>query len=448
VAAQFAAGLGLRVGAVERARVGGDCLWTGCVPSKALLASAKAAHAMRTAGRLGLEPVDPQVDTARVWARVRAVQEDLAATTDSPEHLRAAGVDVHLGEAQLVGTNAVEVDGATLEARFILVATGSEPRLPPIPGLREARPLTNETVFGLERAPRSTVLVGAGPQDVELAQALVRLGVRATLLGRDASLLPRDEPELAARLADRLRAEGVDVQLGVRVERVTVQDGERVVHAPGRTWRAAEVLVGTGRRPVVEGLGLERLGVEVGEDGVVVDARLRTTVPTIYAAGDVAGRQRFTHTAGFEAARAVRNMFLPGRAERGFVVPWCTFTDPELAHAGLTEAQARAEHGDAVRVWRADLADSDRLRAEGTADGALHLVCARGRLVGAHVLAPAAGEVIGELTLAIEQRLKLPDLAGVVHPYPTVAIAIQQLAGRAALAGARRFAWLARRRSA
>ncbi len=320
--------------------------------------------------------------------------------------------------------------------------------MPPIAGLREAGFLTSETVFALEHPPESVVLLGGGPQGVELAQALVRLGVRATLLERGDALLPHDEPALAARLADRLREEGVDVRLGVEVERVELRDGEKIVHARSGSWPVAEVFVGVGRRADIADLNLEAIGVGLAGDRVVVDGGMATSVPTIYAAGDAVGGNRFTHSAGFEAARAVRNMFLPGRSTGPFLVPWCTFTDPELAHAGLTEREARAEHGDRVEVWRHDLRESDRARAEGAAQGALHLVTARGRLVGAHVLAPAAGEMIGELTLAIERGLRLTDLAAVVHPYPTVAIAIQQLAGRAAVAGARRFAWLARRRRA
>ena len=453
VAAEFAPTLGIRVGAVERDRVGGDCLWTGCVPSKALLASAKAAHTMRHADHYGLEAVEPRIDTARVWERIRAIQADLAGTTDSPERFRHEGVDLRFGPARLVGPNHVAVNGRVLESRFVLLATGSRPVEPPIEGLPAAGYLTSESVFELERAPESLILVGGGPIAIELAQAFCRLGVATTVLQRGQTVLPRDEPDLVRRLMARLRAEGVDLRLGVELRRVTVEDGVKVVHGTEggeeRTWQAAELLVGAGRRPNVEGLGLDEVGIEVSRRGIVVDDALRTSVPSVYAVGDVAGRHLFTHSAGFEAARAVRNMFFPGRTTSDFLVPWCTFTDPELAHAGLTEAQARERHGDdEVQVWRQELRESDRARAEGATDGALVLVTVKGRLVGAHALAPAAGELIGELALAIRERLKLTDLASLVHVYPTLSIGVQQLAGEASYASAQKYRWLVRSRPA
>jgi pyruvate/2-oxoglutarate dehydrogenase complex dihydrolipoamide dehydrogenase (E3) component len=242
----------------------------------------------------------------------------------------------------------------------------------------------------------------------------------------------------------------VRIVTGVDADRVSVAaDGTKTVHAGDASWTAAEVFVAAGRTPNVDGLGLEECGVKVGAQGVTVDGALRTSVKSIYAAGDVAGRHHFTHAAGYEAARAVRNMFLPGTSRGDLLVPWCTFTDPELAHAGLTEAQARARHGgDAVRVWRQDLAHSDRARTESAAEGELRIVTAKGRIVGAHVLAPAAGELIGELALAIDRKLKLADLANVVHVYPTIALAIQQLAAQAAYAKAERLRWLVRSKAA
>ena len=448
VAAEFAATLGIKVACAERARVGGDCLWTGCVPSKALLASAKAAHTIRHAGAYGLEDADPHVDTARVWARIKAIQDDIAATDDNAERFRALGADVLEGAARLTSATTVQVGEAEHATRFVLLATGSRPALPPIDGLAAATPLTSETIFTLARAPRSVVMLGAGPVSVELAQGLVRLGVHVTVLQRGPRVLAREEPELADRLLARLRAEDVEVVTGVQADRVSAGGTTKTVHAGDRSWTAEEIFVGAGRAPNVEGLGLEAAGVEAGRDGIEVDRALRTSVRSVYAAGDVAGRHRFTHSAGYEAARAVRNMFFPGSNRGPYGVPWCTFTDPELARAGLTEAQARAEHGDGtVRVWRRDLAHSDRARTESAADGELRIVTAKGRIVGAHVLAPNAGEVIGELALAIDRGLKLADLATVIHVYPTIALAIQQLAGEASYAAARRYRWLVRSRA-
>jgi pyruvate/2-oxoglutarate dehydrogenase complex dihydrolipoamide dehydrogenase (E3) component len=399
---------------------------------------------MRHADRYGLPSVDPEIDTARVWERIRAIQADLAATDDSPERFTDAGVEVLYGTARLTSPTTVAVDGVEHETRYVLLATGSRPSTPPIEGLDETGHLTSETVFELERAPRSLIVVGGGPIAMELAQAFARLGVRVTVLERGNVVLSRDEPALVDRLVARLREEGVELHLGVEAERVELRGGEKVVHAGGREFAAEEIFVGAGRSPNVEGLGLEELGVELSERGVVVDDRMRSSVKTIYAAGDVAGRFLFTHSAGYEGARAVRNMFFPGSSGGSYLVPWCTFTDPELAHAGLTETQAREEHGDdEVDLHRLDLSHSDRARAEST-DGELRIVTAKGRIVGAHVLAPGAGDVINELAVAIDQGLKLSDLGGIVHVYPTISLALQQLGGDAAYARARKYRWLVR----
>ncbi len=448
VAAEFASRLGVKVAVAERDRPGGDCLWTGCVPSKALIASARAAHSIRHADTYGLEAVGPSTDTDRVWARIGAIQAQIAATDDNPERFAAMGVDVLSGAARLTSPTTVRV-GESHTTRYVLLATGSRPALPPIEGLADAMPLTSETIFALAEAPRSVVMIGGGPICVELAQGLARLGVRVTILQRADRLLPREEPELAERIAAVLRRERVEIVTDAEVDRVTVAaDATKTVYAGERSWTASEIFVGAGRTPNVDDLGLEACGVKVGAHGVAVDAALRTSVKSVYAAGDVAGRHHFTHSAGYEAARAVRNMFLPGTSRGAYLVPWCTFTDPELAHAGLTEAQARAKHGDAaVRVWSQDLAHSDRARTESAADGELRIVTAKGRIVGAHVLAPAAGEVIGELALAIDRRLKLADLASVVHVYPTIALAIQQVAAQASYEQAERLRWLVRSRA-
>lgn len=448
VAAEFAATLGIRVAAVECGRVGGDCLWTGCIPSKALLASAKAAHTMRHADRYGLEAVEPRIDTSRVWQRIRGIQAGLAASEDSAERFTAMGVEVIPGAARLISPTRISVEGSgELEARHILICSGSRPAIPEIDGLTEAGFLTSETIWDLERAPESVVAIGGGPIAVELAQALTRLGAPTTVLQRGPRILHRDEPALVDLLIARLRAESVRVELDVEAVRVSTDGQAKIVHAAGgRSFRAAAILVGTGRRPNVEGLGLEALGIGFDDRGIKVDDAYRTAVKSIYAVGDVAGRHLFTHSAGYEAARAVRNMFFPGRQSGAFVVPWTTFTDPELAHVGMTAAQARARYSDAaVRVWRQELTHSDRARAEGTEYGAIVVVTAKGRVVGGHALAPAAGELIHELALAVHRRLKLSELATMVHVYPTLAIGIQQLAAEAAYEGAARYRWLVRR---
>ena len=450
VAAEFAASLDLRVAAVERGRLGGDCLWTGCVPSKALIASARVAHHMRTADRYGITAVEPQVDTALVWRRLHAVQDQIAATDDNPARFAEMGIELVAGDARVTGPHTVTAGDRVLDTRFILLCTGSHSLIPPVEGLAEAGYLTSETVWDLERAPQSLVVIGGGPIAIELSQAFRRLGVPVSVLQRGPRILPRDEPELVEILTRVLREEGVELFLDVDVQRVSARNGTKVVEgtAAGSPahWEGAEILVCTGRRPNLDGLGLDEVGVAVGPRGVTVDERLRTTVPSIYAAGDLAGRYLFTHAAGYEAVRAVRDMFFPGRGRAAALIPWCTFTEPELAHAGMTVAEARASHGhDAVEIVRHALPHSDRARADGATEGGVLLVTAHGRVVGAHVLAPPAGEMIGELVLAINQNLKLAELASLIHVYPTYSLGISQLAAEAAFESAQRFQWLVRR---
>jgi pyruvate/2-oxoglutarate dehydrogenase complex dihydrolipoamide dehydrogenase (E3) component len=452
IAAQFAAEtLGLRVAAVERDRLGGDCLWTGCVPSKALLASARVAHQMRTANRYGLPASEPEIDSALVWRRIRAVQDEIARADDSPDRFLEMGVELVFGAARVTGPRTVVVGGRLLATRFILLATGSRPSVPAIEGLAEAGFITSESMFELERAPSSLVIVGGGPIAVEMAQAFGRLSCAVTVLQRAARLLGRDEPELVELLTARLREEGVQVRTAVEVERVTLEGGQKVLHGqeggrPAR-WSGEEILVAAGRTPNVEGLGLDEVGVRLGPRGVVVDQRLRTSVRSIYAAGDVAGRFLFTHSAAYESVIAVRNMFFPASQRATSFVPWCTFTEPELAHSGLTIREAQDRHGSrGVGVRRIDLARSDRARADSAAVGRLVLVTARGRLVGAHVLAPAAGELIHELALAIRKRTRLAQLANLIHVYPTLSVSTAQIAAEAAYERAHQFRWLVRGR--
>jgi len=434
-AAEFAATLGLKVAVVERGRVGGDCLWTGCVPSKALLASAKVAHHVRTAERWGLPPIDmPPIDTSAVWRRVKAVQQRIAATDDDPARYEAMGVELERGTARLVDGTTVDVDGRRLDTRFVLLCTGSRPASPPIPGLADAGYLTSESFFELDRCPASLVFIGGGPIAIELAQACSRLGVHVTVLQKGPGILPRDEPDLARRLAQLLIDEGVSIRFGITANAVEVlPDGRKAVLAEvgGHAERfvADDIFVGAGRVPNVEGLGLEALGIGVGPRGIETDDRGRTTVKTVYAAGDVAGRALFTHSAAYEGVRALRDMFFPGKGTLGATIPWCTFTDPELAHVGLTSAEAKERHGDDSHVWQVELDHSDRARADGAEQGAIVLVTGpKRRIVGAHILSSSAGELIHELALAEAQGLRIDDLAGLVHVYPTLATSIGVLA--------------------
>jgi len=284
-----------------------------------------------------------------------------------------------------------------------------------------------------------------------MAQGFNRLGIPTTVLQKGPHILPRDERSLVEILEARLRAEGVDLRLDVDVTGVAIEpDGRKtvhgIVHGERVSWTGHEILVAVGRRPNVDGMGLEELGVEVGPKGVVVDERLRTNVKSIYAAGDVAGRYLFTHSAGYEAVRAIRDAFFPGKGKADELVPWCTFTDPELAHAGMTSQEAIEQYGDEATVWRQDLAHNDRARADGAGEGAIVIITGpKGKVVGAHILAPAAGEMLQELSLAIREGMKLSQIGGLVHVYPTMSTGIGQLAGEAAFDGAQKYKWLVRK---
>ena len=450
VAARFAAKLDLRVGAIERHRIGGDCLWTGCVPSKALLASAKVAHHMRTADRYGVRAVEPEVSGKAVWDRIKRIQAEIAAAEDSAEHLEALGVEVIEGSARVSGPNSVVVDGVELEARYILLATGSRPAVPAIDGIDEAGFLSSETIFELDEPPESAVVIGGGPIAIEIAQALRRLGKDITVLQRQRRILTRDEPDLVAALTDVLRDEGVALHVDVETERVSTHGATKTVHGTeagvARSWTAAELIVAAGRKPNIEDLGLDDVGIAHGPRGIEVDPRLRTSIRSIYATGDVAGRFAFTHSAGYEGAQSIRDMFFLGSCKLTELVPWCTFTDPELANVGLTSEEARQRHGaDDVETHVARLADSDRARADGATEGAISIVTNKGRIVGAHILSPAAGETIHELALAVHEKMKLNDLASLIHVYPTISTSINLLAADVAYEGAKKLGWLVRR---
>jgi pyruvate/2-oxoglutarate dehydrogenase complex dihydrolipoamide dehydrogenase (E3) component len=446
LAAEFAAGeLGLEVAAVERGRIGGDCLWTGCIPSKSLIASARVAHTVRTADRFGIRGGEPDVDLAAVWSRIRSVQAGFADEEDSPDRFRELGVDLFTGTARVTGYRQVTVatdDGdVVLDSRFVLVCTGSRPSLPSIPGIDDVTVLTSENLFELDRPPASLVMIGGGPIATELAQALVRLGVPTTVIEMAHRLVPRDEPELADRLGQILRAEGVDLRLATSATAVHRDGDGVVVETSEGEFGGDGLLVATGRTANVEELGLERFGIPWSTEGVEVDGRNRTLVPSIYVVGDAAaGRPPFTHTAAHDAVVAVRDMFFPGRGAPAQLVPWCTFTDPELAHVGLTAAQARERYGRrSVQVHRHELCDNDRARADGTTDGLLIVVTVKDRIVGAHALAPAAGELIHELALAIRFGIRVDELSELVHVYPTLASGIARIGADRSYRTARRF---------
>ncbi|MDO8390612.1 MAG: FAD-dependent oxidoreductase [Actinomycetota bacterium] len=460
-AAEFAAGLGLRVAAVERARPGGSSLWTGSVPSKAIVASANVAHTMRTAHRLGITAVKPVIDLATVWRRTRAVQAEIAAA-DGPRRSTEMGVTVLFGSARLATATSVVVtapDGSeqVLDTKFVLLCTGSRPALPRIEGLDPERCLTSDNLFVQDAPPPSLAIIGGGPLGTEMAQALHRLGVTITLFERLPMLLAGEEPALVERLTDALVAEGVRIHCSAdiraidhhpdgtaTVQAITGDVGERV------TIEVGGVLVAAGRTPNVHGLGLDEAGVSYTDAGILVDDRGRTDQRTVYAAGDVTAdpaiARRLATAAAFNAVQAVRDMFFPGRSNVDRTMPWCTFTDPELARVGLTVAEAEELHGTDADAWQLELPRLDRARTDGCTDGSIVIVTAKSRIVGAHVLAPGAGEIIHELALAVREGLRVDELAGLVHTYPTYASGVGQLAVDAAFEKAQRLKWMIKKR--
>ncbi|MDY7104887.1 MAG: FAD-dependent oxidoreductase [Actinomycetota bacterium] len=427
VASLGVAGLGGRAAVVADGPLGGDCLWTGCVPSKTLLAAAGVVHAMRTADRHGLMPVDPEVDLARVMAQVRAAQAVIE-PHDSPERLRAEGVEVIEARGRFAGPGVAVAGDRELRFRAALIATGSRPVVPPIPGLAAADPLTSETVWELDELPARLVVIGGGPVGCELGQAFARLGSRVTIVEVAPTLLAGAGPGVGELLAERLRGEGVDVATATHVtsvrghEPVTVELTGSDVATSAVT--ADRILVATGRRPNTADLGLDLVGVETGDDGrVLVDDRLRTSGDRIFAAGDVTALMPFTHVAAHHARLVVTNaMFRTRRTVDHDAIPWAVFTDPEVARVGLDATAARQRWGDDAIVQRFDHAGLDRAITAGDPAGWSELVAdPKRRLVGATVVGAAAGESIAELAAWMTAGAKVDRISTTVHAYPTFA---------------------------
>lgn len=427
-----AAQMGASVVLIEKHLMGGDCLNTGCVPSKALLAAAHAAQAVRTSGRFGVNGHEPAVDFARVHAHVHGVIAAIA-PHDSVERFEALGVTVIQAAAHFTGPHEVEAAGQRIRARRFIIATGSTAALPPVPGLSETPYLTNETIFGLTDRPDHLLVLGGGPIGVEMAQAFRRLGAAVTLVER-AAILPKDEPEAVAILRARLLHEGITLHEGAEVlaarraangVELELRGAAGPVVLPG-----THLLVAAGRRPNIGGLGLEMAGIEATPRGITVDARLRSSNRRVFAIGDVCGGPQFTHIAGYHAGIVIRNALfgLPAKVDYA-ALPWVTYADPELAHVGLTEAAAR-EAGHDVTTLMQPLSGNDRARAEDETEGLAKIVLGRrARILGATIVAPRAGEMIGLWGLAIQKRLPIGAIASSLAPYPTMAEISKRAAG-------------------
>ncbi len=428
-AAGFAVQLGARVAILDKHRIGGDCTWTGCVPSKTLLKVAKVAYLMRNANHYGLTPSEAVVDLKSVMSHVRNVIAQVY-QHESPEALRANGIEVFLGDVRFLDPHTLIVGESTLTARHILLATGAHPFIPSITGLDDVEYLTYKNLWNLEILPGHLLVIGAGPIGCEIAQAFRRLGARVTLLEAGERVLPRDDPAASKVLAEVFTVEGIDLRFNVTAER-TWQDRNGIhLVADGRELVGDALLVAVGRQPNVDNLALDQAGVSYSVKGIGVDEHLRTSQRHIYAAGDCTGSYQFAHYAGWQAAMAVRNALLPGAA-KGISdrVPWTTFTDPEVAHVGLTEDEARKKFGSAVMTCEWPMEWVDRAQTEGDTVGFLKLVHKKdGTLLGATIVAGRAGEMIHEWIVALEHGLKVGDLAQVIHVYPTYSVASMQAA--------------------
>ena len=466
VLAVAGAKLGVKTALVEKHRLGGDCLWTGCVPSKALLKSAKIAHYIKEAEKYGLLVKDSQVDFGRVMAYVRSTQHTIEQEHDNPERFREMGVNVIFGEGHFESPTTFVVQDTendqtlTLKSKKFVIATGSRPTAPDIPGMDSGDYLDSENVWELDQLPERLLVIGAGPIGIELGQAFHRLGATVTIVQRSDRILTKEDTAVSEKMLSYLQEDGIETLLNtnpVQIGRIDVPLSEELNPdiavwepkntAPSKEYRvqlkAADtgdereiivdrVLIAAGRTPNVEGLELEKIGVKIKKRGIEVNNKLQTPVRNIYAAGDVIGHYLFTHVAAFQATQIVRNICFPGSSAIDYsVVPWTTFCDPEVARCGLTEAEAREKHG-MVDVFRVDLYDVDRAVAEGETNGFIKVVATRwkGKILGVHLVGPNAGEVIHEFVLAMSAGIPLRKLAGIIHVYPTFSSIVWRVAGK------------------
>jgi pyruvate/2-oxoglutarate dehydrogenase complex dihydrolipoamide dehydrogenase (E3) component len=434
VAAIGAAGLGARVALIERGLLGGDCLNTGCVPSKALLRAARAVADVRAAEECGVRPAgEARVDFAAVMARMRRLRARIAAH-DAAARCRDLGVDVFLGAGRFIGPETVAVGGTTLRFARAVIATGARAAVPPIPGLAEAGFLTNESVFRLTERPRRLAVVGGGPLGCELAQAFARFGAVVTVLQRNPRILPREDEDAVRPVTRALARDGVRLVTACQVRGVEPRAEATRLHIEhgghAETVDVDAILVASGRAPNVAGLGLEAAGVRWdARAGVLVDDRLRTTNPRVYAAGDVCSAEKFTHNSHFQARVVIQNALFLGRVRAsGLTIPRCTYTDPEIAHVGLSAREA-ARRGVAVQTFVQALEDVDRAILDGETDGCVTIHVKRGtdRILGATVVARHAGDLLSEITVAMVNGVGLGRIGRTVHPYPTTAEAIRAL---------------------
>ena len=427
VTAAGTAGLDGRVALIERNLMGGDCLNFGCVPSKALISSARLIQQIREAEKWGLDRQSPQFVFEKIFDRMRARRAKIA-PNDSQERFESLGADVFRGEARFVSAYEIEVNGQRLRGRNFVIATGSRAAIPKIEGIDDVPYLTNETIFDdLKEKPESMIVLGGGPIGCELGQVLSRLGVKIDIVQRGTDLLPREDRDVAEFMQTRFAAEGIGVRLKATARRVSNRDGKIVLEFHENDPIAADaVLIAAGRTPNLRALNLETAGVDYDEQGVKVNDYLQTSQPHIYAAGDITNRLKFTHTADFTARVVVRNILMPFQFLRQkvdwSVVPWCTYTDPEVAHVGLSEKNAQKKNID-YDLFAVLLEDVDRAVVESEESGFAKVLARKGsdRILGATIVAPHAGDLLHEFVLAMKTKVGLGTIASTIHAYPTFA---------------------------
>ena len=421
--------MGAKVVLLEGHKMGGDCLNYGCVPSKALIASAKQAHAMSHGAALGVADVVPAVDYAAAKDHVHDVIATIA-PVDSVERFEGLGVNVITEFGRFISPTEVQAGDTIIQARRFVIATGSSPFVPPIPGLDDVKVYTNEDIFDLRDRPDHLIIIGGGPIGMEMAQAHVRLGSKVTVI-EGAIAMGKDDPEMAAIVLDNLRAEGVEILEGAQANKISGKGKKITVHTPKGDITGTHLLMAVGRKVNIDKLDLDKGNVAHGRGGVTVGDNLRsTTNKKVYAVGDVAGGLQFTHVAGYHAGVVIRSMLfgLPSK-QRTDHIPWATYTDPELAQVGLTEAQARDKHGDRLEVVRFDFHHNDRLIAERKTKGLIKVMVVKGKPVGASIAGHQAGELIGMWAMAIANGLKMSAISNTVLPYPTIGEVNKRAAG-------------------
>ena len=438
VTASGCARLGRKVALIEREKreaLGGDCLWTGCVPTKALVASAKLVHQMRHAGDYGIEPAHVEVTPRRIMESMRE-RRNFISKHDHPEKFRKLGVDVIMGDARLVSPREVEVEGRRLVAKDIVIATGSRTFIPPVEGLQEAGYLDHASFLDQDEFPKSLIILGGGAIGTEFAQIFARFGSDVTLVEMGRGIVKREDPDVSDRLHEILSGEGVKFRTGWAAKHVRVENGSKHVLIESKDGRkenlvADEIFVASGRRGNIEDLGLEAAGVRTERTYVVADEYLQTNIPRIWACGDIHGKLQFTHVAAFEAVKLVRNILFPGKSAITYDnIPWGVYTDPEVGRIGLSEPEAVEKHGaDNVKTYKVEMEDVDRAVVDRTPKGFVKFVCdGKGRILGAHAVASNASTLIEQVVLARKKGMKVGELAQLVSPYPSLADSISKTA--------------------